>query len=1156
MPSSLETIVKQLTDSGIVAPGKLERFVPPQADPKTAEELVAELVKQNQLTRFQAQHVKAGKAKALILGNYTILEMIGAGGMGQVFKAEHRRMERIVAIKMLPHAMTKNALALARFQREVKAAARLRHPNIVAADDADEANGSHFLVMEYVEGKDLSAHVKKNGPFSVDKAVHYVLQAARGLEFAHGEGVVHRDIKPANLLLDKKGVVKILDMGLARIDAPGGDVAAQSELTGTGAVMGTVDYMAPEQGVSTHEVDARADIYSLGCTLHFLLIGKPVYGGETVTARLLAHHHQPIPDLCSLRAGVPEQVNAIFRKMVAKEVDDRYQTMTEVIADLQTCGVGHDQSLSMQRSIGLESKSSAATFCDLLLDTTQKPTKESHPAKDKRVLIYGAVGAGLFSLFILTAVILSLRTKNDTPIVIVDPPDAVQSNKSDAKRTAERISKPLESVSSPPDAAERPVAKPSLPPTSAPLSPPPANPNPPTPPTPKTIPAPAPITNVTSPFVTPPATAPAPVQVAKVEPPVKVPPVEVPNKTSPTTATSPVNTAPPATNPASAQVAKFESTKSKDSRIPIPNTEARLQADQLLRDLIKSDLASAKLPEQKSALIEKLFEQAGVTTDDPASKYVLLEETMRLAVDIADVAALDRVINVIMKTYVSDADELWIEALEKTTQKPRSPQINKSLAEAAAQRIEALIESDDFELAARFQSVASSTAQKARDPALTKLIVERGKGLTAASKQWEAMEKTKADLVANPDDATANLALGKYACFTKGRWEQGFAYLAKGNDATLAGLATKSLLKPGEPAARVALADIWWKAAESAKGTAKADLQTSAGYWYAMALTGLTGLEKNRVEQRLQVLPTKTVKALIASAAEAWVKEIAPLPAEKQLEIVTKRLTALNPGFTPGVTFKIEGGVVKEFNVEAKEGKFVTDISPVRALAGLKVFRCQDGKVSDLSPLRGMKLEYLAIRGCTGVQDISPLEGMKITSLDLGGTRVWDLSPLQGMPLNSLSFYGCSTVKDLSPLRGMKLSTLTLRACPRVSDLEPLRGMPLTLLSLGSPEIQDFSPLQGMKLTRLELSGCTQFQNLELLQGMKLNTLSIDGIGAADLNPLREMSLDAIWLTPKNVLAGIDVLRNMKSIRTIGIDSTRRWPAAEFWVRYEQGEFR
>ncbi len=149
---------------------------------------MAELVKNNHLTPFQAQQVKAGKAKSLILGEYTILDKIGAGGMGQVFKAQHRRMERIVAIKMLPPAMTKDAASMARFEREVRAAAKLRHPNIVAADDAGQAGDAHFLVMEYVDGKDLSAMVKKDGPFPVNKAVNYILQAARGLEFAHGEG--------------------------------------------------------------------------------------------------------------------------------------------------------------------------------------------------------------------------------------------------------------------------------------------------------------------------------------------------------------------------------------------------------------------------------------------------------------------------------------------------------------------------------------------------------------------------------------------------------------------------------------------------------------------------------------------------------------------------------------------------------------------------------------------------------------------------------------------------------------------------------------------------------------------------------------------------------------------------------------------------------
>jgi len=436
MSLALETVVKQLADSGIVAPGKLENFVPPKASPKDAEELLRELYKQNLLTKFQAQQVAAGKAKSLILGEYTLLDRIGAGGMGQVFKAQHRRMDRIVAIKMLPPATTKDAAALARFEREVRAAAKLEHPNIVTAYDAGQAGTAHFLVMQYVEGNDLSALVKKDGPLPVDKAVNYILQAARGLEFAHGEGVIHRDIKPANLLLDKKGAVKILDMGLARIDS-GGNAATQAELTGTGAVMGTVDYMAPEQARSTHHADARADIYSLGCSLFYLLTARPLYNGDTVTAKLISHQFDPIPTLGEIRPDVPPDVQAVYEKMIAKKVEDRYQSMTEVIADLQSClpsplagegsGVRGQNTASASNSNLSFLKDAAATHT--IQRTTHKHTQAAKPTSvparrvSKRAVL---IGAGVLSaVFLLAAIIIvTMRTKDGTLIVEVDQPDA------------------------------------------------------------------------------------------------------------------------------------------------------------------------------------------------------------------------------------------------------------------------------------------------------------------------------------------------------------------------------------------------------------------------------------------------------------------------------------------------------------------------------------------------------------------------------------------------------------------------------------------------------------------------------------------------------------------------------------------------------------
>ncbi|MDA0833414.1 MAG: SUMF1/EgtB/PvdO family nonheme iron enzyme [Planctomycetota bacterium] len=433
MPSPLEQFVKNLEESGVLAGETLKDFLPPKADPKDAEDLARELLKQKKLTKFQVAEVWQGKGKSLVLGNYLLIEKIGAGGMGQVFKARHRRMERFVAIKMLPPNVTKDQAAVARFEREVIAAAKINHPNIVAAHDADCANGVHFLVMELVEGNDLSALVKKEGPFPLVKTVNFILQAAKGLEAAHAVGIVHRDIKPANLLLDKKGTVKILDMGLARLNGDE-DTATQAELTGTGTVMGTVDYMAPEQALNTKTADARADIYSLGCSFYYLLTGKATYGGDTLMAKLLAHREHPIPSLRASNPEVTEHLEAVFCKMIAKKVEDRFQTMTEVIAALESCGTNHQPSISTPQSFSTTSDTGLMNFLqDTPVRTIQKtqPTKkvaakksnknQQPPWKNSKVLM----GAATLGLLLLAGIIISLTTKEGMLVVTVDQPDAV-----------------------------------------------------------------------------------------------------------------------------------------------------------------------------------------------------------------------------------------------------------------------------------------------------------------------------------------------------------------------------------------------------------------------------------------------------------------------------------------------------------------------------------------------------------------------------------------------------------------------------------------------------------------------------------------------------------------------------------------------------------
>ncbi|MBV9122592.1 MAG: SUMF1/EgtB/PvdO family nonheme iron enzyme [Planctomycetes bacterium] len=258
---------------------------------------------------------------------YHVLGLLGAGGMGAVYKALHRPMERQVALKVISPKLMGDAGAVARFRREVKAAARLSHPNIVAAYDAEHAGDLHFLVMEYVEGQSLAALVEDKGPLPVAEACDYVRQAALGLQHAHEHGMVHRDIKPHNLMLTAGGVVKILDFGLARV---GGPAEAGATLTQAGVLMGTPDYMAPEQASSPHAADIRADIYALGCTLYFLLTGRPPFPKGTLVQKLADHLERTPPPLAAVRSDVPAELSRLVERMLAKDPAQRYQTPGEV----------------------------------------------------------------------------------------------------------------------------------------------------------------------------------------------------------------------------------------------------------------------------------------------------------------------------------------------------------------------------------------------------------------------------------------------------------------------------------------------------------------------------------------------------------------------------------------------------------------------------------------------------------------------------------------------------------------------------------------------------------------------------------------------------------------------------------------------------------
>ena len=321
-PTSSTEFVDLLSRSGLLPSDKVASLSD-LALTHEPQKIASKLVTEGLLTRFQATQLLAGRHKGFRLGGYVIKDMLGRGGMGAVYLAEHTELHRKVAIKVLvPGRDEDQNLALERFLREARAVAALDHPNIVRIFDVARHNDVPYLVMEYVEGETLQQVLDRDGAIPYPIAGEYIAQAAAGLQHAHEKGFIHRDIKPGNLMRDKTGTIKILDMGLAR-SANGNDNL--TERLDNGAVVGTADFIAPEQALNQPNIDGRADIYSLGASFFALVIGKPPFEGNT-TQKLLQHQLRSAPRLVSLDSSLPKGLSAVVAKMLAKKPDDRYQT--------------------------------------------------------------------------------------------------------------------------------------------------------------------------------------------------------------------------------------------------------------------------------------------------------------------------------------------------------------------------------------------------------------------------------------------------------------------------------------------------------------------------------------------------------------------------------------------------------------------------------------------------------------------------------------------------------------------------------------------------------------------------------------------------------------------------------------------------------------
>ena len=336
VPATNEELYSLIARSGVLEESRVKAYVDRiqstgeySSDPIKLGEL---MVRDGLLTNFQAEQLLQGRWKRFFIGKYKVLERLGVGGMGQVFLCEHKLMKRRVALKVLPVAKSKDEATLQRFYREARAVASVDHPNIARAYDIDEDGDLHFLVMEFVDGTNLHDLVKRSGPLTWLRAAHYIYGSAVGLQHAHEMGLVHRDVKPANILVDRSGVVKLLDMGLARFFNPDEDDHLTKKYDEN--VLGTADYLAPEQAIDSSSVDIRADIYGLGCTYYYLLTGQAPFPDGSVAQKLMWHQTKIPAAVTTFRSDVPPGLIAILEKMLAKKADQRFQNPAELMGTL------------------------------------------------------------------------------------------------------------------------------------------------------------------------------------------------------------------------------------------------------------------------------------------------------------------------------------------------------------------------------------------------------------------------------------------------------------------------------------------------------------------------------------------------------------------------------------------------------------------------------------------------------------------------------------------------------------------------------------------------------------------------------------------------------------------------------------------------------
>ncbi|HLJ95029.1 MAG TPA: protein kinase [Gemmataceae bacterium] len=808
-------------------------------------------------------------------GRYRITDKLGEGGMGFVFRARDLRLDCDVVIKVPRRAMLEDAGFAGRFAREIRSLVQLAHPHIVKVTDVGEHEGLPFAVMQFLPGGSLRDRQRSdsNGqrlPVSPEALADWLPGVAAALDFIHERHYIHRDVKPDNILFDNHGHVYLSDFGIAKVVAEESANSRPTLHTGTGLVLGTPPYMAPELFMG-EQCDGRVDQYALAVTIYELLSGRLPAEGPTPAAILVQKTtRQPAP-LAKLVPSVPGSVSAAVQKALAREPSDRYSgCMAFAQAVLEGCA---------KIALAPAATPKAAPAARIACPHCQKVLTLSSALQGKRVRCpacgqsFQAPGERKTARAEYTPTVAerdpAVQAGLETPLAETRRPmlggnqPGEPAEETDQFEAPNRIRYLVPAIalvailglacgaairffgakSSPPERRHEIAAnvEPAI------LG------EPPDPPRQHPVPEP------TGPVPEPKSTETAPLRPTTPIRPNPTPPQQVAKSQLPPEAK------PKKQPPLSKERSKLPSPEPPKTLLPkipekaaVPDAGEQSQAEKVIKDLYKPEYARQRPAE----LADKLFRRAQQSKTEQVENYVLLREARDLAAQGGNARLAFHIIEEMEKRYTIDALEMKADTLEACRRSASDLQC-RVLAEMALGLIPEAVMDSNFDLAARLIHLGREAAKKSGVASVLARVDARDAEVKAHRREHERAEQARVTLQEQPDDAAANLLVGNYLCLVRGEWDEGLPLLARGNDPLLQSLAERDLALPVEANAQVEIGDGWWDKAEKETGLAKENLRGRAKFWYGQAVGRLSGLTKAKVEKRIgeaekETTPTNT----------------------------------------------------------------------------------------------------------------------------------------------------------------------------------------------------------------------------------------------------------------------------------------------------------